>query len=155
MTIEDDLRQIASEQRALADRIDALLSGAAAADLGHEHWPVFDPDVDEPPVVPDISGNRQQLDWVAIMLWGQLAALNARENRGASRAEYVEFAKRAGYRDGRGWNAWTGTTVDLHDGRWVDRPGETHLRTFYDRQQRRIPGDVLAWLEAGGFSAGK
>ena len=154
MAIADSLRQIAIEQRALADRIDALLSSAEAADLGHEHWSVFDPDVDEPPVVPDFNGNRQQVDWVAIMLWGKLAALNARQNRGASRDEYVEFAKRAGYRDGRGWNAWTGF-VDLADGRWVDRVGESHLRAFYERQQRRIPADILAWIEAGGFTAGK
>ncbi|GAB6858061.1 hypothetical protein [Microbacterium xylanilyticum] len=152
MGLHDDLAQIAVEQRALADRIDALLASAAASGLGHEHWEVFDASTDIPPVATDVDGTRQQRDWGAIVLWGSLAALNAREHRGASREEYVAIAKRAGYRDGRGWNAWTGWT-DLSDGRWLDSAGEDHLRTFYEKQQRRIPADILDWLDRGGFAA--
>ena len=93
MSIEEELMQIASEQRALAARLEQIIAhgGSVGGGLGEE-WPVFDPDVDEPPVHPDISGNRTQLDWVSILLWSKLAAPNARGRRGASRDEYIQFS---------------------------------------------------------------
>ncbi|WDM43331.1 hypothetical protein KV395_08735 [Microbacterium luteolum] len=154
MTIQEDLRQIIADHRALGDRLESLLENSDwIGEIDDESsWPVFDPETDEPYVRPDINGNRAQLDWVSIMLWSKLAALNARERRGASRQEYIQFSKDAGYRDGRGWNAWSGY-LDLSDGRWIDNEdGLTNLRTYYRRQRRAIPADIVAWADAGGFA---
>lgn len=152
MNIQDQLAEIAREQRALAARIDTLLSIAEGAQLDKASWPIFDPYSDTPAVSPNAAGNRQQRDWTSMMLWGTLATLNARERRGATRDEVVAIAKAAGYSDGRGWNAWSGW-IDLHDGRWIDRPGEEHLRAYYERQERRLPQWVEDWLAEGGFTA--
>jgi hypothetical protein len=154
MDLRKQLAGIAQEQRALAARIDALLSTTEGGRLDKASWPIFDPYSDKPAVTPSAAGTREQRDWTSMVLWGTLAALNARENRGASRDEVVAIAKAAGYSDGRGWNAWTGW-VDLHDGRWIDRPGEAHLRTYYERQERRLPIWVEDWLSEGGFTAGR
>lgn len=154
MSTQQALRNIVADHRALADRLERLLNeGDWTSDLDNESsWPVFDPARNEPDVRPDINGNRTQLDWVSILLWSKLAALNAREHRGASRDEYIQFSKEAGYRDGRGWNAWSGY-VDLADGRWIDNEGGlNNLQTYYRRQRRAIPADVADWFEAGGFT---
>ncbi|WP_156370030.1 hypothetical protein [Frigoribacterium sp. Leaf164] len=154
MSTQEDLRQVVADHRALADRLERLLEkGDWTENLDDESsWPVFDPEKDEPDVRPDINGDRTQRDWVSILLWSKLAALNAREHRGASRDEYIQFSKDAGYRDGRGWNAWSGY-VDLADGRWIDNEnGLNSLRTYYRRQRRAIPADIAAWADGGGFA---
>ncbi|WP_211160634.1 MULTISPECIES: hypothetical protein [Microbacterium] len=144
------LREIVEEQRALADRLALLLAEleGGTADSIQPGSPIFDPDIDEPPMRPSIDGNRAQLDWVSIMIWSRLAALNVREHRGASRDEYVQWAKEAGYRDGRGWNRWDGYD-DLSDGRWINGVGIGHLRAYCRRQNRSIPDDIASWANDG------
>ena len=150
VSIITELREIVEEQRLLADRLaDLLAHFNSSVDADDESdWPTFDPDRDEPPMRASIDGNRAQLDWVSILIWSKLAALNVREHRGASRDEYVQWAKDAGYRDGRGWNRWDGYD-DLYDGRWINSVGMGHVREYYRRQHRSIPADIVSWANNG------
>ena len=46
MSIEEELMQIASEQRVLAARLEQIIAhGGSGRDGLGEEWPVFDPDV--------------------------------------------------------------------------------------------------------------
>ena len=39
-------------------------------------------------------------------------------------------------------------------GRWIDNEGGlNNLRTYYRRQRRAIPADIVAWIDAGGFAS--
>ncbi|WP_137845170.1 hypothetical protein [Microbacterium sp. 2FI] len=153
MTAEEDIRQIVADQRELADRLEQVLADNQwmAELVEGAAWPVFDPETDEPAVRPDINGNRAQLNWVTIVLWSKLAVVNVREGRGATREEYIQFSKDAGYRDGRGWNAWDGYE-DREDGRWIAGGGVRHLAVYYERERRSIPADILDWAAANGVT---
>lgn len=104
----------------------------------------FDPDTDAPPVSPYVNGTRAQQDWTCVMLWGQLLALNVRQNRGATRIESRSIAKSAGYRDGRAWNAWTeaASRKDDEGARWITGVGKEHLRFYLNAVGRTLPEDL-------------
>ncbi|MDF2092585.1 hypothetical protein P0Y31_09535 [Knoellia sp. 3-2P3] len=104
--------------------------------------PSFDPDIDAPAAKPLVDGDRGQRDWCCLMLWAQLRAFNVREGRGATPEESVEFAQRAGYRDGRAWNQWTGWEKDDQGNRWITEDGMGHLRHYYAAVGREIPRDL-------------
>lgn len=141
MDIAQELAAISTQQRHLTARLEAVieeLHGSVSA-------PVFDPWQD-PPVQPLVDGDRTQRDWCALLLWGQLLAVNVRENRGATKPEVVQFAKRAGYADGRGWNKWSGWKED-EDGRWVTPAGVGHIRHYYAAVNRSLPSDLAEAAE--------
>jgi len=103
---------------------------------------MFDPERDTPPVTPLVDGDRAQRDWCGLMLWGQLVALNVREGRGATQEESVAIAKRAGYRDGRAWNNWTGWRKGEDGGRWATAVGLGHLRQYFETVDRAMLEDL-------------
>ncbi|MCT1606652.1 hypothetical protein M3B43_04780 [Nesterenkonia massiliensis] len=142
-----DLRETASTLRARADlleRIAAQLEKEEPLPAGGQST-VFDPDTDTPPVEPrprHEGGSEYQSNWMCLLLWAQLRALNVRQGRGATRAESAEMAKRAGYDDGRAWNRWTGQYKGEDGGRWIDEIGMEHLRYYYSEVGRSIPEDL-------------
>lgn len=147
----DTLRATATRLREQADVLDRL---AASLPEGSSPSPAevpgatFDPGRDTPPVTPFVNGTRIQQDWTCVMLWGQLLALNVRENRGATSAESRLIAKSAGYRDGRAWNAWTeaASTKDSNGGRWITQVGKDHLKFYLDAVGRTLPDDLSRHL---------
>lgn len=130
--------------RTTLDQLEQLVLSAAPQSVIEESAPpVFDPDTDQPPVTPTVDGNRTERDWVSLMLWAQLRAINVRQGRGATPEESVQIAKTAGYRDGRAWNQWTGWIKDDEGGRWVtEDPGMAHMQHFYAAVGRAIPADL-------------
>ncbi len=137
----DRIIEILSDIRAETEEIELILNEARAADQAS--LPVFDPGSDTPPVRPLVDGSRLQQDWCGLVLWASLRAINVREGRAATPEESVSIAKAAGYRDGRGWNAWTlGWEKDADGGRWITEDGMIHLRNYYDAVGRRIPDDL-------------
>lgn len=146
MTATDTVREAISNLRRQADALESLLLNdpEAVSDISADgKSPVFDPDADEPPVKPDVAGNREQEDWCALMLWGRLRALNVRQARGATPEESREIAKAAGYKDGRGWNAWDlGWEKDSDGSRHFTEDGMRHLRHYYAKVGRSLPDDL-------------
>lgn len=145
---------VVADLRRQADMLERLLDdGATHALTEAARLEVFDPDVDDPPVRPDVDGTREERDWCALLLWGQLWALNVRARRGATTPESVAMAKRAGYRDGRAWNSWSGWRKDDDGARWVDlsqdgQGGLGALRHYYSAVNRALPGDLDTRVDA-------
>ena len=138
----DIIARILSSIRSQVDELERLLNADGATNVDAT-MPVFDPDVDEPPVQPSVGGNRVERDWCALMLWGRLRCLNVREGRGATREDSVLIAKAAGYQDGRAWNKWTGWVQDEDGARWMTDAGMGHLRHYYAAVGRTIPSDLV------------
>lgn len=134
----DDVRVLVAEQRELADRLERLLDEMEGL---RDSGLVFDPDHDVPDAVPDVDGSRSQKDWCALLLWSSLLSINARKGRGATLDEVVDIAKRAGYRDGRGWNRWSGWE-QRDSGRWILSAGMDHLRHYFKEVGRTMPKDL-------------
>lgn len=66
----------------------------------------YDPLNDEPPFAPDPNGTEPQKRLAYITYLGAIGRLNADEGRGATSKEIPEFAKKAGYSDGKAVNGW-------------------------------------------------
>jgi len=146
MTATDIVRETINALRRQADVLEHLLltdSAAINAIDADGAAPVFDPETDEPPVKPDVAGTREQQDWCALVLWGRLRAIGARQGRGATPDESREIAKAAGYQDGRGWNAWDlGWSKDEDGNRHFTPDGMIHLRHYYAKVGRALPEDL-------------
>lgn len=81
--------------------------------------PIFDPEKDQPPVEPSLTGTREAMDWCGLILFGRLRALNMRRRRGASIDEQREIGLAAGCQGRHGFSGWPWTWVDRDDGRWI------------------------------------
>lgn len=146
------LRAIAATFRSLADELDVLLdssldppadSQASSQPAPHEPGRVFDPQRDRPTVTPAPTGAREQVDWCGLMFFGQLAALNVREQRGATVSEQLAIARAAGYQDRRAFAGWPWTWTDRDGGRWITDDDEL---TENDKARGRSSGiGFLRW----------
>ena len=88
------------------------LPKAAAVQAGTDGPIEFDPLYDQPPFTPDPRGTKAQWQMAAVTYLGAIGRLNAEQGRGATSKEIPEFAKKAGYIDGRvvnGWNSRPGS----------------------------------------------
>ncbi|MFC0681762.1 hypothetical protein ACFFGH_28355 [Lysobacter korlensis] len=147
MAITDDalvqeLTKLAEEHRHITARLNDILARVRGSARPDE----FDPEKDTPPVKPLVDGSREQRDWCSILLWGKLAAINIRQQRGATRTEVVQIAVDAGYKDGRGWNSWKGWHDDESGHRWVNTGGSEFLGHYLGRVGRIMPADLQAGL---------
>ena len=134
----DELESIRKDRPQLNNEASVLRKSAPAFEEG-----VFDPELDIPPVVPLVSGDRLQRDWCGLILFGQLYALNQRRDRGATASERLAMAKAAGYADNRAWSGWPNTWHDDESGgRWIDKDGLGFLRHYYNAVSRTLPDDL-------------
>lgn len=126
-------RAISTSFRSLADVLDALLQQTgdrptmvrSTITSSHlEPGSVFDPQRDRPPVAPAPQGSREQADWCGLLFFGQLWAINVREQRGATVSEQTAIARAAGYQDRRAFAGWQWTWADREDGRWITEDDE-------------------------------
>jgi hypothetical protein len=160
MTADDVIKDTINTLRERANALEALLGDSPQATLAHlgtnPDRVVFDPDTDAPAIPGDIDGNRDARDWCAVLLWSKLRALNVRHGRGATPEESRDIAVQSGYRDGRGWNAWThGWAKDADGNRWIEDKkddsgdysedggwGMRHLNHFMDKVGYALPEDL-------------
>ena len=144
MSRDQEVKGLINTLRTTLEQLERLvLSADAEVALERPETPVFDPDTDQAPVTPTVDGNRTERDWVCLLLWAHLRSINVRQGRGATPEESVQIAKKAGYRDGRAWNQWTGWHKDGNGDRWVtDDPGIAHLQHYYAAVGRAIPADL-------------
>lgn len=142
----ETIRETVNAMRRQADELEALLGNGAEHldEFGKGRaLPIFDPETDEPPVKPWVDGSRAQRDWCSIVLWGRLRALAVRQGRGATPEESREIAISAGYKDGRGWNAWSaGWEKDSDGNRIFTEAGMGHLKHYYAQVGRALPEDL-------------
>lgn len=141
MTKDSDIREVVAELRLLATKLEGTLGFDSKSFYADDELPVFDPDIDMAPVTPKVRGEQVQEDWCGLLLWARLQSINIRQGRGATKAEVVQIAKDSGYKDGRGWNKWTGWS-DTGDSRWVEEAGVDHLRTYYRKVGRSLPPEL-------------
>ncbi|GII98235.1 helicase-like protein [Sediminihabitans luteus] len=104
---------------------------------------VFDPATDEPPVAPDPWGSRDAVLWSRVLYDGGLLAINVREGRAVTYAEYQQIGRRAGYSDLRG-AAGARIRRDDDGGRWLAFPGRRELEGSAYALGLDLPRD-LAW----------
>lgn len=149
------LQAIIDAHRELADKLEKLLAEPEAiqpSDTAEDQQQTtftlegttFDPQRDQPEVRPDPQGTRAEKDWCGLLLFGKLRAINQRKNRGATKAERLEIAQAAGYRDARAWAGWSPPTWqdDENSGRWINEAGMGSLRHYYTQVNRVVPDDL-------------
>lgn len=149
------LRAIIDAHRELADKLEKLLTEPEATqsrDTAEDkqqttltfEGTTFDPQRDQPESRPDPQGTPAEKDWCILLLFGKLRAINQRKNRGATKAERLEIAQAAGYRDARAWAGWSPSTWvdDENGGRWLNETGMDFLRHYYTQVNRVIPDDL-------------
>lgn len=145
------LEALVAASQTFTKSLEAALSadssvGETADVVGEGVLSVWDPLSDEPLIVPDPHGTRQQEDWCTITYLGALWAINALEGRGANSAEIREFAVKAGYKDGRAVTAWSkgngSTRNDEHKGRWITEGGRGYVAELARQQGVLLPATV-------------
>lgn len=108
----------------------------------------YDPLVDEPPIQPKVHGTRAEMDMCSLTYLGAIARINADKRRGADRHEVSEYARKAGYPDGRAVNGWNSNKRGRHqienvDGlRILNEVGHAMLMELQDRLNVVISGDI-------------
>jgi len=108
--------------------------------------PTFDPLTDEPPLALDPIGTSQQQNMSWLTYIGAIRAINQREGRGATRDEVVQYAKKAGYPDGRGVSGFSnkgGATYSENGTRWVNKGGVDWLTKLQVKLGVTLPADLL------------
>lgn len=143
---------IAKALRAGAEAMLAVLNGADAAGPSKPAAPAstgdnkeglieFDPLHDEPPFAADPKGTDAEMKMAYVTYLGAIGRFNAEEESGATKKEIPEFAKRAGYSDGKAVNGWN------------SRPGSP--RAVENVNGERFLNDAaLGWIEKDAAKLG-
>lgn len=109
---------------------------------------VYDPLTDEPPFPVNPVGSRTEQKMTSLAYLGAVARINAEARRGANTDEISQYAKVAGYRDGRVVNGWnsrpgSGRQIENVDGaRILNASGHAYLRELADELNITIKGDI-------------
>lgn len=146
--------------RAGAEAMLAVLNGTEHTSIkdsvapGSQDQPVeYDPLTDEPPLKPVPKGGTEAQGWMSSVAYlGAIGRLNHEEGRGATSEEVTEFAKRAGYRDGREVNGWNSRpasnsirSIENRDGaRFLNEPGLDYLRRCAKKLGIELVGEMSA-----------
>ncbi len=108
----------------------------------------FDPLTDEPPLLVNPVGSKQEQKMTSLTYLGAIARINAAAKRGATTDEVAEFAKKAGYPDGRavsGWNSRSDSrrVIENLDGaRILNDDGHNYIQELAADLNITIVGDV-------------
>jgi hypothetical protein len=108
----------------------------------------FDPLEDDPPYSVNPVGSRQEQKMTSLAYLGAIARVNAATKRGANTAEVSEFAKKAGYPDGRavsGWNSRSNSSrviENVSGARILNENGHHYLHELAADLNIMIVGDV-------------
>jgi hypothetical protein len=112
----------------------------------------YDPLRDEPPFTPDpkegATEAQKRLAYVTYL--GAIGRLNAEEGRGATSKEIPEFAKKAGYSDGKAVNGWNSRpssprAIENLDGeRFLNEEGRKWILKDAEKLGIRLVGEIAA-----------
>jgi hypothetical protein len=133
---------------ALDNESPAQPSVAVAASVAYGESVEFDPLTQEPPLPVNPVGSKQEQKMTSLTYLGAIARINAATKRGANADKVSEFAKKAGYPDGRavsGWNSRANSprVIDNIDGaRILNRRGHAYLHELAAELNISIAGDT-------------
>lgn len=108
----------------------------------------FDPLTHEPPLPVNPVGSKQEQKMTSLTYLGAIARINAATKRGATTDEVAEFAKKAGYPDGRavsGWNSRSNSRrviENLGGARILNDSGHAYIQELAADLNISIVGDV-------------
>lgn len=108
----------------------------------------YDPLCHEPPFAPDPNGTEPQKRLAYVTYLGAIGRLNAEEGRGATSKEIPEFARKAGYSDGKAVNGWNSRpssprAVENIDGeRFLNVEGRKWIETDAKKLGLKLVGEI-------------
>lgn len=108
----------------------------------------FDPLTEEPPLPVNPVGSKQEQKMTSLTYLGAIARINAATKRGANADEVSEFARKAGYPDGRavsGWNSRSNSprVIDNMEGaRILNESGHAYIHELAAELNITIAGDI-------------
>lgn len=139
--------------RAAAEAFIATLDAEASsptASTSTDSITKYDPLHDNPPFTANPHGTESQRALAYITYLGAVGRLNAEEARGATSKEVSEFAKKAGYSDGKavnGWNSRPGSprSIENLDGhRFLSEVGRQWLEREATKLGLTLVGEIGA-----------
>lgn len=166
-TTRQAIHAIAEASRSLSQRLEDLLAdqGSAAPTLppspmgdsgpARSAETVWDPEADAPLLSPKVHGTREERAWCSLTYLGGIYAINKRQARGADKHEIREYARKAGYRDGRAVTAWSkgngGTQNDDDKQRWVTANSVNWVKDLAGELGVVFPADLAEHWDAPDF----